>query len=105
MVFFRAACAIPPVLLVYALRGELRQAVYTRRPFGHVGRGFFSIGGMFLNFTSVARLPLVDATAISFTSPLITVVLSAIFLKEKVSLGQWTGILMICAGVAVLAVP
>src|SRR5262245_53086831 len=80
IVFFRAAFAIVPVLLIYALRGEFRQAVTTKRPFGHVGRGFFSVGGMFLNFASLARLPVVDATAITFTSPLITVALSAIFL-------------------------
>ena len=102
VVFFRAFCAIPPVLLVYALRGELRQAIYTRRPFGHVGRGFFSIGGMFLNFTSVARLPLVDATAISFTSPLITVVLSALFLKEKVRIYRWSAVVLGFIGVIVM---
>ena len=41
VVFFRAACAIPPVLLVYALRGELRLALRTKRPLGHLGRGMF----------------------------------------------------------------
>ena len=34
-----------------------------------------SVAGMFLNFAALARLPLVDATAISFASPLITVAL------------------------------
>ena len=102
VVFFRAFCAIPPVLLVYALRGELRQAIYTKRPFGHFGRGFFSVGGMFLTFTSVARLPLVDATAISFTSPLITVVLSALFLKEKVRIYRWSAVVLGFIGVIVM---
>ena len=102
VVFFRAAFAIVPVMLIYAIRGELQQAVYTRRPFGHVGRGFFSVGGMFLNFASLARLPIVDATAISFTSPLITVALSAIFLKEQVRLYRWSAVILGFIGVVVM---
>jgi drug/metabolite transporter (DMT)-like permease len=102
VVFFRAAFAILPVVLIYAFRGELRQAVYTRRPFGHIGRGFFSVGGMFLNFASLARLPIVDATAISFTSPLITVALSAIFLKEQVRFYRWSAVIIGFVGVVVM---
>jgi drug/metabolite transporter (DMT)-like permease len=102
VVFFRAAFAILPVMLIYAIRGELWQAVYTKRPFGHVGRGFFSVGGMFLNFASLARLPVVDATAISFTSPLITVALSAIFLGEKVRIYRWSAVILGFIGVVVM---
>jgi drug/metabolite transporter (DMT)-like permease len=102
VVFFRATFAILPVVLIYSIRGELRQAVYTRRPFGHVGRGFFSVGGMFLNFASLARLPVVDATAISFTSPLITVALSAIFLKEQVRFYRWSAVIIGFIGVVVM---
>ena len=102
MVFFRAAFAIVPVVLIFAIRGQLLQAVKTRRPLGHIGRGFFSIGGMFLNFASLARLPIIDATAISFTSPLITVVFSAVFLKEKVRLYRWSAVILGFVGVIVM---
>ncbi len=105
VVFFRAAFAILPVVMIYAIRGELRQAVHTRRPFGHVGRGFFSVGGMFLNFASLARLPVVDATAISFTSPLITVALSAIFLGEKVRIYRWSAVILGFVGIVVMLWP
>lgn len=104
VVFFRAACAIPPVLLVYALRGELR-ALRTKRPFGHLGRGMFSIGGMSLNFAALARLPVVDATAFSFSSPLVTVVFSVIFLKERVRLYRWTAVVIGFIGVVVMLWP
>lgn len=105
VVFFRSAFAILPVVLVYALRGELLLAVRTRRPFGHVGRGIFSIGGMFLNFASLARLPVVDATAFSFSSPLITVALSAILLKERVRFYRWSAVIVGFAGVIVMLWP
>ena len=105
IVFFRSACAIPPVLLIYAWRGELASAVYTRRPLGQLGRGALSVGGMFTNFAALARLPLADATAISFASPLITVALAAVILKERVRIYRWSAVLVGFAGVIVMLIP
>jgi len=105
MVFFRSACAIPPVLLIYALRGELASALLTSRPFGQLGRGLLSVFGMFSNFSALTRLPLADATAISFASPLITVALAAVILKERVRVYRWTAVLVGFAGVIVMLVP
>jgi drug/metabolite transporter (DMT)-like permease len=105
LVFFRSACAIPPVLLIYALRGELMEAVRTNRVFGQLGRGALSVGGMYTNFSALQRLPLADATAISFASPLITVALAAIILKEKVRIYRWTAVLVGFSGVIVMLIP
>ncbi|MSO68406.1 MAG: DMT family transporter [Pseudolabrys sp.] len=105
MVFFRSAFAIPPVLLIYALRGELASALRTSRPFGQLGRGLLSVGGMFSNFSALTRLPLADATAISFASPLITVALAAVILKERVRVYRWTAVLVGFAGVIVMLIP
>jgi drug/metabolite transporter (DMT)-like permease len=65
----------------------------------------FSVGGMFLNFASLARLPLVDATALSFASPIASVVLSAIFLKERVRIYRWSAVILGFAGVLVMLWP
>jgi len=89
MVFFRSAFAILPVVVIYAWRGELASAVYTRRPLGQLGRGLLSVFGMFTNFSALTRLPLADATAISFASPLFTVALAAVILKERVRVYRW----------------
>lgn len=105
LVFFRSACAIPPVLLIYALRGELMQALRTTRVFGQLGRGALSVAGMYTNFSALTRLPLADATAISFASPLITVALAAIILKEKVRIYRWTAVLVGFGGVIVMLIP
>ena len=94
IVFFRSAFAIIPVVLIYAWRNELAAAVRTNRPLGHAGRGVISIGGMFCNFAALARLPIVDATAISFAAPLITVALAAIFLKERVRIFRWSAVIV-----------
>lgn len=105
IVFFRSAWAIPPVLLIYALRGEFMSAVRTNRFFGQLGRGALSVCGMFTNFAALARLPLADATAINFASPLITVALAAIFLKEKVRIYRWSAVIVGFGGVVVMLIP
>ena len=92
LVFFRSAFAILPVVVVYAWRGELASAVRTERPLGQAGRGALSIVGMFCNFGALARLPLVEANAISFTSPLISVALAALILKERVRIYRWSAV-------------
>ena len=105
MVFFRSAFAILPVVLVYAIRGELATAMCTSRPLGQLGRGLLSVGGMFTNFSALTRLPLADATAISFASPLITVALAAIILKERVRIYRWSAVLIGFGGVIVMLIP
>ncbi|HZT24475.1 MAG TPA: DMT family transporter [Pseudolabrys sp.] len=105
MVFFRSAFAIVPVVVIYALRGELGTAVRTSRPLGQLGRGLLSVCGMFTNFGALVRIPLADATAISFASPLVTVALAAIVLKERVRIYRWSAVLVGFAGVIVMLVP
>lgn len=105
IVFFRSAFAVLPVVLIYAWRNELAAAVRTTRPLGHLGRGVISIGGMFFSFSALARLPIVDATAISFVSPLITVALSAILLKERVRIYRWSAVVLGFVGILVMLVP
>jgi drug/metabolite transporter (DMT)-like permease len=105
VVFFRSAFAIVPVLTIYAWRGEIGAAVRTGRPLGHLTRGLISVASMFLNFASLARLPLVDATAISFAAPFITVGLAAIVLGEHVHAYRWSAVAVGFCGVVVMLWP
>jgi drug/metabolite transporter (DMT)-like permease len=105
VVFFRSAFAIIPVVVIYAWRGELDAAFRTGRPLGHVTRGLIAVVGMFLNFAALARLPLVDATAISFAAPFITVALAALVLKERVRAYRWSAVAIGFGGVLVMLWP
>lgn len=105
IVFFRSLFALLPVVIIYAWRRELMTAVRTTRLLGHAGRGAISIGGMFFNFSSLARLPLVDATAIQFSSPFITVAMSAVVLKERVRAYRWSATVAGFLGVVVMLAP
>ncbi len=71
----------------------------------HVARSAFGWLGVTCVFAAAARMPLADATAISFLSPLVTVVLAAMLLKERVGLRRWLAILVAAAGALVLVRP
>jgi drug/metabolite transporter (DMT)-like permease len=105
VVFFRSAFAIIPVMAIYAWRGELGAAFRTGRPLGHVTRGLIAVVSMFLNFAALARLPLVDATVISFATPFITVALAALVLKERVRAYRWSAVAIGFGGVLVMLWP
>jgi drug/metabolite transporter (DMT)-like permease len=105
VVFYRSAFAIVPILALYTLRGELAATVRTERPLGQASRGALSIVGMFCNFGALARLPLIEANAISFTSPLISVAFAALFLKERVRIYRWSAVTVGFLGVLVVLAP
>ena len=105
LVFFRSLFAIVPVVIIYAYRGEMRQAIYTKRPLGQLGRGLLSVGGMYSNFAALTRLPLADVTAIQFASPLITVGLAALILKERVRIYRWSAVFVGFVGVLIMLLP
>jgi drug/metabolite transporter (DMT)-like permease len=105
VVFFRSSFGLLPIVAIYAWRGELATAFRTGRPLGHVTRGCISVVGMFLNFAALARLPLVDATAISFAGPFVTVALAALILKERVRAYRWCAVAAGFGGVVVMLWP
>lgn len=105
VVFFRSAFALLPVVLMFVWQGQMWAAIHTNRPFGQIWRGTISVAGMFLNFAALARLPLVDATAISFAAPLITVAFAAIFLGERVRIYRWSAVAIGFIGVLVMLWP
>lgn len=105
VIFFRAIFAFVPILIFYAALGELSRSWQTKRFPGHVWRGTLSIASSFCYFAALARLPIVDVTAISFVTPLIVVVLAAIFLKEIVHFYRWAAVIVGFSGVIVMLVP
>jgi drug/metabolite transporter (DMT)-like permease len=104
-IFARAIISLIIVLGLYTLRGELKTAFRTERLSAHFWRGLTSVFGMFFLFAAVARLPLVDATTITFLAPLMTVTLAALVLREKVRLYRWAAVLVGFLGVLMMVGP
>ena len=61
--------------------------------------------GMFLNFAALAGLPLVDASAISFAAPFITVAFGAWFLGERVRIYRRSAVAVGIVGIIVMLWP
>jgi drug/metabolite transporter (DMT)-like permease len=105
IVFSRSFFALLPVFIWMAMVGKLWSAFHTNNHAGHLKRGLIGSLGMFFGFAALTILPLTDATAISFTAPLISVVLAAFVLGEVVRLYRWTAVLIGFCGVIVMLWP
>ncbi|MCK0196862.1 DMT family transporter [Ancylobacter sp. 6x-1] len=105
VVFARSFFALFPLLALLAWRGEISAAVRTAHPLGHIVRGTIGVCAMVLTFAGLARIPLADATAIGFTAPLMTVVLAALFLRERVQAFRWVAVAIGLGGVVAMLWP
>ena len=105
VVFARSFFALIPLLGMIVWRGELATALHTRNPFAHVSRSVTGAVAMFLNFAALALLPLADATAIGFATPIFTVVLAAVFLGEVIRIRRWSAVGVGFIGVLVMLSP
>jgi drug/metabolite transporter (DMT)-like permease len=102
VVFFRSIFAMATLAAWLASRGEWPAALRTTRPLGHIGRSLAGACGMFANFIALALLPLADATAFTFATPLIVVPLASIVLGEQVRLARAAAVAAGFVGVLVM---
>jgi drug/metabolite transporter (DMT)-like permease len=105
LVFFRCFFAILPVALWLVWRGQIRGALRTKRPWGHVFRAMVGATSMSLGFFALTRLPLPEATAIGYAAPLLIVLFSAVLLKERVHVFRWTAVVIGLVGVVIILWP
>lgn len=104
-IFARSFLALLPLLLMLAWRRELASAFQMKSPVRHLTRAFTGIAAMVLLFMGLAYLPLADATAISFITPLFNVALAAVFLREVVRFYRWGAVAVGFAGVMIMLSP
>lgn len=103
--FYRSAFALIPIIAYLAWRRDLRTAAKTDRPFGHLKRGFFGILSMAFGFYGLVHLPLPEAIAIGYASPLMAVVFAALILGEKVRVYRWSAVVAGMLGVLIVSWP
>lgn len=68
-------------------------------------RGALGFVALTLFYESLTRLPLADATVIQYTNPVLTALLAAVFLKERITRGQVVALLTAIVGVLLIARP
>jgi len=102
--FFRQLVSLIPIAFVIMREGG-PAVLRTRRPIGHLFRGLIGNLGMIVIFLSIAWLPLADATALSFSSPLFVTALSVPLLGEAVGLTRWSAVVAGFVGVIIMTHP
>lgn len=105
LVFARNFFGLFPVLIMVGLRGELGLAFKTANPKGHLTRATVGLSAMVCSFTALYLLPLPDATAIGFATPLIVVVLAFFLLGEQVRIYRWSAVGVGFLGILVVLSP
>ncbi|WP_397400998.1 DMT family transporter [Phenylobacterium sp.] len=104
IILFRNLFAFIPLGL-YIWRTTGFEVLKTRRPLGHLTRSVVGLTGMVCGFSAVQHLPLTEATALQFTSPLFMTALSALLLREAVGRHRWAAVVVGFIGVLIMANP
>jgi len=104
-VFFRSFFAILPIIAYLIWKGELGVGLKTKHPVSHLLRGLVGTGGMMTGFFALTQLPLAEAITISYATPLLIVVFSAVFYHEQVRLYRWSAVLVGLVGVVIIIWP
>ena len=86
-----------------ALRGGGVCVLIPPRPGLQVVRGLGMLGSALFFIMAMQHLPLAEAAAISFVSPVFVTVLSILLLAEKVGIRRWAALLVGLAGVIIVS--
>jgi drug/metabolite transporter (DMT)-like permease len=101
IVLFRCAFALLPCLVLLATQGGVR-LLRTRRLKEHIGRGAVQFVAMLSIFAAFGMMPLADAVAISFSSPLFLTILSIPLLGERVGRHRWGAVIVGFIGILIM---
>jgi drug/metabolite transporter (DMT)-like permease len=99
IVFFRSAIALIVLLAWLRISGGFPGRLATGKPLRHLGRGLSGTAGMFANFMALSLLPLADATAYFYVSPIFVTLIAALALREKVVATRWIAVVIGFCGV------
>lgn len=93
------------VFVVIVLAPQLRGHMVTRGPWLQLGRSLLLLSTTVLFFFGVKLLPLADASAIMFTSPILLTVLAIPLLSEHVGPRRWAAVMVGFVGALIVVRP
>ena len=103
LLFFRASIGLIAISLIMLPQGW--RILIPRRPGLQIVRNLFHVSAQYCVFFAVAIIPLAEVTAIEFTVPLITCLMAAPMLKEKIGRTRWIGMIIGFIGVLFVVRP
>ncbi len=105
LIFVRSFFALIPVAGWLMWRGLSLSSARPVALIGHIRRGCIGATGMACGFVALSLLPLADAVAIGYATPLLVVILAVVVLKEKVRAYRWSAVFFGLIGVVVMLSP
>jgi drug/metabolite transporter (DMT)-like permease len=96
---------VSAIVLVPMLVRHRRRILETARPGLQIARGFGILGSAVGFICAVRYVPLAEATATSFISPVFITALSVIFLGERPGIRRWSAIAVGLAGMLIVVRP
>lgn len=105
VMFYRGLLALPVVMVMHALLGHSVFRLGSRKPLLTAYRSVISVICSIFVTLSFAYLPLADALAIVFVSPMFITILSAVMLREPVGWQRWVAVIVGFCGVLLITEP
>jgi drug/metabolite transporter (DMT)-like permease len=105
VILIRALVGLTVILALIRLTGGSLASLRTRRPSEHLLRVGIILLSNITYFTGLAVMPLADAVAVAYVSPIAVTLMSILFLGERVGRHRWTAIVLGLAGVIVMLRP
>ena len=98
--FFHAA-----IVIAYLLSFQPRSVFKSNKPKLQIQRSFLLFGATVAMYTSLKYLPLADAAAVQFFSPVLVTILSSLFLGEKIGIRRYVAVITAFCGVIIIIQP
>ncbi|MGU3574563.1 DMT family transporter [Brucellaceae bacterium C25G] len=103
LVFIRALIGL--IFIMPLIWRERRQMLHIRHPWRNLTRIVCNAIALTSQFFAYALMPLVVVNALSFSRPLVTMLMAVVILSEKVSRIQWIGAGIAFGGVLIMLNP
>lgn len=105
VILFRACIGLVFLALLIRLSGQSFRLFRTRRPKDHLIRVGIVMVSNVTYFLGLAAMPLADAVAVAYVSPLLVTLLSVILLGESVGPRRWAAVAVGMVGVLIMLRP
>jgi drug/metabolite transporter (DMT)-like permease len=105
VILIRAIVAMAFIFAVIQLSERGWSQIGTRRPRAHLLRVGIVMLSNVTYFTGLAVMPLADAVAVAYVSPIVITLLSILFLGERVGPRRWAAVIIGMVGVVVMLRP
>ncbi len=93
------------IMLLTMRRADWTAALTTHKPHLQIIRGSFPVIGAVLMIAAMGLIPVADATAMFFLSPLLASLLAMPLLRERMSVDRWLALALGLAGMLVIVQP